>query len=372
MALDLIAIRRDLHQYPEVAHNEYRTAEVIGNILQTLGLNPRRVAKTGVVCEIPGNGNEPMLALRADIDALPIQEQSGLEYASKNPGVMHACGHDVHATILLGVAEQLAQRQAGLRRGVRLIFQPAEEGTTGARELIAAGVLDNVSSIVGLHNYPLLPVGKAAFRAGPLMAASSRFQITITGKGGHAASPHLSADPIVAGAAVVSGLQQLVSRVAHPLEPLVVTVGAFQAGSAFNIIPETAEMLGTVRCFSMELRKSVGQWMTETANDIAAGYRCKAQVEYTEMMPSVNNDPALTQQARQAAASVLGEENLSEAEQVLAAEDFSLYQQIVPGCFFWLGSGGTYHWHHPAYAIDEKVLPTGVRTLSAIALKLLS
>ncbi len=372
MALDLCAIRRDLHQYPEVAHQEYRTAGVIEKTLQTLGLYPRRMAETGVVCDIPGRTSEPMLALRADIDALPIQEQSGVEFASRTPGVMHACGHDVHTTILLGVAEQLVQRQNELRRGVRLIFQPAEEGTTGAREMIAAGVLDNVASIVGLHNYPLLPVGKAAFRVGPLMAASSRFQITITGKGGHAASPHLSADPIVAGAAVVGGLQHLVSRVAHPLEPLVVTVGSFQAGSAFNIIPETAEMQGTVRCYSTELRRNVGQWMTETAGCIAAGYRCQAQVEYTEMMPPVRNDPELTQQARQAAVDVLGEKNVGEAEQVLAAEDFALYQQVVPGCFFWLGSGGPYHWHHPAFTVDEEVLPTGVKTLTAIAVELVS
>lgn len=367
--LDLVTIRRDLHQYPETALNEHRTARVIANHLQSLGLQPRFVATTGVVAEISGVQKGPVVALRADIDALPVQEQSAVEFASRQPGVMHACGHDVHTTVLLGAAQLLCQARHELRGRVRLIFQPAEETTQGARALVEAGVIEQVAAIFGLHNYPSLAAGQVAFRTGPLMAASDRLRIVVRGRGGHAAQPHLTADPLVAAAAVLMGLQTAVSRLVDPLEPLVVSIGHLTGGSTFNVIPDVAMMEGTVRCFSSALRSALPQQLRSIVTGIAEGHRCGAEVEYLPMVPPVTNDPFLTELAMRCATDLFGAESTSLAQRSLAAEDFAVYQQQVPGCFFWLGSGGSHGWHHPEFCIDERALDVGARLLAKIAME---
>lgn len=367
--LDLVTIRRDLHQHPETAFNEHRTARVIADHLRSCGLQPRFVATTGVVAEIAGVLPGPVVALRADIDALPIQEHSGVKFASRRPGVMHACGHDVHATVLLGAALRICQARDQLHGRVRLIFQPAEETTQGAQALVEAGVLEEVAAIFGLHNYPSLAAGRTAFRVGPLMAASDRLEITVHGRGGHAAQPHLTADPLVAAAAVVMGLQTAVSRLVDPLEPLVVSIGHFASGSTFNVIPDMAHMEGTVRCFSSGLRTALPQHLRGIVTGIAEGYRCRAELEYLPMVPPVTNDPFLTELAQRCAIDLLGAENTLLAERSLAAEDFAVYQQQVPGCFFWLGSGGPHGWHHPEFSIDERALDVGANLLAKIAME---
>jgi amidohydrolase len=365
--LDLVAIRRDLHQHPEVAFDEHRTARVIAQHLQSLGLEPRFVATTGVVAEIEGAKPGPIVALRADTDALPILEQSGVEFASRYPGVMHACGHDMHVAILLGAAEILSQTRHELEGRIRLIFQPAEETTQGAQALVEAGIVEGVEAIFGLHNHPGLPAGKVAFRAGPLMAASDRLQITVLGKGGHAAQPHLSVDPVVAAAGILTGLQTLVSRVVDPLEPLVVSIGHLTAGSTFNVIPDTALMEGTVRYYNPALRPVLPEQLKSSVIGIAQGYRCDAEIEYLHMVPPVNNDTRLNELALGCAIELLGEENTLPAERSLGAEDFAVYQEHVPGCFFWLGSGGPHGWHHPGFTVDENALEVGARLLARIA-----
>ncbi|HYF93786.1 MAG TPA: M20 family metallopeptidase [Symbiobacteriaceae bacterium] len=367
--LDLIAIRRDLHRHPEVAFEEHRTAGVVEAALESLGLQPRRCAGTGVVADIAGGGGAgPVIALRADTDALPVTEQSGVDFSSLTPGKMHACGHDVHTTVLLGAAEQLLARRAELCGTVRLLFQPAEEITRGAAAMVADGALDGVDAVFGLHNSPGHAVGVAAFREGPLMAASDRFRMTIRGTGGHGAMPHMTRDPLVAAAAVLIGMQTAVSRAVNPLEPVVVSVCRLAGGTTFNVIPDHAELEGTVRCLAPAVREAMPALLEGIARGIADGYRCTVEFEYERMVGSVNNEPKATALALGVAARVLGAGGVAEAALTMASEDFSVYQERVPGCFFWLGSAGPHGFHHPAFRVDEGCIAVGVRLLSEMAL----
>lgn len=369
-ALDLIAIRRDLHQHPEVAFEEHRTAGVIEGVLASLGLAPRRCAGTGVVAEIIGGaGPGPIIALRADTDALPVSEASGVDFASLVPGKMHACGHDVHTAILLGVAERLVARRASIQGTVRLLFQPAEEQTRGAAVMVKDGAMEGVSAIFGLHNHPGLPVGEASFRVGPMMAASDRWRMVIRGTGGHGAMPHMTRDPLVAAAGVLLGLQTAVSRVIDPLEPVVVSAGRLAGGATFNVIPDRAELEGTVRCLGRSVREGMPALLEGIARGIAEGYRCTAEVEYERMVGSVTNDARAVRLARGVAARVLGEGAVRDAGVTMASEDFSVYQELAPGCLFWLGSGGPYGFHHPGFVVDEACIPLGVTLLSEMALE---
>lgn len=369
MALDLIAIRRDLHQHPETAFEEHRTAQVIEGHLHDLGLTTRRVAGTGVIAEICGAaGPGPTIALRADIDALPLSEQTGLPYASCIPGRMHACGHDVHTAIGLGVAERLLRRRAELRGRVRFLFQPAEEVTLGARAMVEAGALAGVSAIFGLHNQPALPTGTVAVKPGPLFAASDRFAVTIHGTGGHGAYPHLAADPLVAAAAVLTALQTAVSRSIDPLDPAVVSVCRLAGGTTFNVIPDRAELEGTVRCYAPAVRQAMAGLLTAIAQGVAAGHRCRAEVAYQHLVPAVWNDADAAALVATVAKRVLGPARVQEAAMTMAAEDFAVYQQHLSGCFFWLGSAGPHGLHHPAYAVDEACIETGAALLTEVAL----
>lgn len=368
MSLDLIAIRRDLHRHPETAFEENRTAAVITECLRGLGLDPRSCASTGVIADIAGANPGPTVALRADIDALPIHERTGLDYASTCDGKMHACGHDIHTTTLLGVAEQLLQRRSEISGRVRLLFQPAEEVMLGAKAMLAEGALDGVDAIFGLHNHPGMAVGTAAFRVGPLFAAADRFRITIDGVGGHGAFPHLTADPLVAGAAVITALQTAVSRATDPLEPAVVSVCRLSGGTAFNVIPDRAEMEGTVRCYSPAVRAAMPNLLRTIVEQVAAAHRCRAGLEYEQVVPPVRNDAGATTLARSVAERVLGAGAVSDSTLTMAAEDFSLYQERVPGCFFWLGSASPHALHNPFYRPDEACMEVGVRVMTEITL----
>jgi amidohydrolase len=374
LADQLIAFRRDLHQYPELSFREERTAGKVADKLARLGLTFRRgVGGHGIVADLPGGQPGPTIALRADMDALPIAEQSGLEFASRTPGVMHACGHDAHTTILLGAAALLHTRRNELAGNVRFLFQSAEEVNAGADAMIEAGALEGVAEIFGLHNLPTLAAGKAATRAGAMMGSVGRIELTVVGRGGHGAIPEQSIDPVVAASAIVMTLQTAVSREISPFEPAVVTIGSIQAGEANNVIPEQAVMTGTVRAFSEAVHDRLPEIIERIAANTAQAYRCRATLKYTSQVPVLENDSRCNEFVHSTIQSQIGATHCSEAEPTLAGEDFAKYLQRLPGCFFWLGSGPTegaeqaYGLHHPQYRLNEQCIPLGASLLAAIA-----
>lgn len=371
---ELVSFRRDLHRNPELSMEESETAAKVAERLRTLGYEVRTgVGGHGVVAELAGAKPGRTIALRADMDALPIEEESGEPFSSQRPGVMHACGHDAHTAMLLGAAAILAERKEQLAGNVRFLFQSAEEINRGARLMIEQGVLNGVDEIYGLHNLPTLAAGKAATRYGSLMGSVDRIEITLTGKGGHGAIPDQSIDPVVAASAIVMGLQTAVSREISPFDPVVVTIGGVQAGDTYNVIPHRATMVGTIRTFSPSVQASMKERVTRIAGRIAEAYRCAASVEYTEMTPVLVSDDECVSHAIRTIEQAIGADNRVEAAPTLAGEDFSLYLQHVPGCFFWLGSGPregaerAYGLHHPKFRIDERCLPLGASLLAAIA-----
>lgn len=366
----LIAMRRELHQHPELSGEEVWTTERLKGWLAEAGIPVLPLdLKTGVVAEIRGAKPGPVVALRGDIDALPVQEQTGLDYASTIPGHMHACGHDFHTTVLMGSALILQQMRQDLAGTVRLLFQPAEEHATGARDVIAAGALEGVKAIIGGHNKPDVPSGHVGIKAGPIMAASDSMAITITGKGGHAAIPNATIDPVVAASAVVMALQTAVSRVISPLDSAVVSIGHFQAGTAHNVIPSDARLEGTVRTFTKEVRTQVHETIARVVRDVAAGYGCTGEVEWLNSIPAVDNDAAIADLVTKAAEAV--EVPVVHAVPTMGAEDFSEYQQLVPGCFIWIGTGCQENWHHPKFVVDESALKVGAAVYAQAAIEAL-
>ena len=374
----LIELRRDLHRHPELSLQEHRTTALLRARLAAAGLQVHDLGlATGAVATVRGAREGPTLALRADIDALPILEATGLPFASETPGCMHACGHDLHTTVMLGTALALQGVRGGLRGSVRFLFQPAEEIARGARQLIDAGALQGVDAVLGFHNKPDVPVGSVGVRSGPLMAAADMFALEIRGLGGHAAMPDRAIDPIVAGAAVVLALQTAVSRNISPLESVVVSVGQFHAGTAQNIIPDAARIEGTVRCFSPAVREQMPGILRRIATEVAAGFGAEARLEYTAGTPALRNDATLCDLMRRAAAAVVGEERVVEAQPVMASEDFAMYQELVPGHFAWLGVGNpaigaVENWHHPRFIVDEAAIPLGIRVFAQAALDFLA
>lgn len=376
---ELIAFRRDLHRFPELSDEETRTADKVAARLRMPGLSVKTgVGGHGVVAELVGGLPGPTIALRADMDALPIQEETGLPFASEIPGVMHACGHDAHTTILLGAAIRLAGLSGQLAGTVRFIFQPAEETVAGAGRMIADGVLDGVDEIYGLHNWPALPAGKIAGKPGSLHAATDRVEIVVSGKGGHGSMPEQCRDPIVAAAAVIMGLQSVVSREIPAVEPVVISIGSIHGGLANNVIPSTVLLTGTVRTYSNALREQMPERVQRVAAQIAAGYRCQAEVKYITQVPAVVNDEACAQRLRQSVERLAGAANWVEAVPTMGGEDFALYQQHVPGCFFWLGSGPrenaeqAHGLHSPLFVIDEACLALGASVFASFILDRLS
>lgn len=367
---EMVATRRDLHAHPELRYAEHRTAARVAERLRALGLAPRTgVGGTGVTALIEGRAPGPCVLLRADMDALPLTEQNAVPYASRTPGVMHACGHDAHTAVLLGVAGVLAGRARPARGRVLLVFQPAEEGGNGALAMIRDGLLEDppVEAAFGLHVWNHLDAGKVAVVDGPFMAAVDEFVITVRGRGGHGAMPHETRDPVLAAAQVVCALQQIVARNVSPLEAAVVTVAAIHGGSAFNVVPDEVVLRGTARSFTDAVWRALPGRIEEVAAGVAAAHGCRAEVSLERLMRPTVNDPAMAERVRAAARPVVGAQNLV-VERTMGGEDFAEVLARVPGCYFFVGSRneakGLVHPHHsPFFDIDEDALAIGARIL---------
>lgn len=374
---ELIAVRRYLHAHPELSFEEVETAKFIASKLQEFGIEHQtNIGGNGIVGYIKGkNPDSKTIALRADIDALPIFEKNNCSYTSQNEGVMHACGHDVHTTCLLGAAKILNQIKEELNGTIKLIFQPAEEKLPGgASIMIKEGVLKNprVESIYGQHVLPQLETGKVAFKSGISMASCDEIFITVKGKGGHGAVPHLAVDPILIASNIVIALQQIVSRNANPLMPSVLSIGKFIANGATNIIPEEVKMEGTFRTFDEKWRKEAHEKIKTICESIAEGFGGTCDVLIDVGYPFLNNDEILTNNAFQLAKEYLGEEHVEEMPARMTAEDFSYYSQVVPACFYRLGTGNaakgiTSPVHTPTFDVDENCLKIGAGLMAWIA-----
>lgn len=370
IAETLSMIRRDIHKHPELGFQEHRTAGIVSDILENAGIEVRRgVAGTGVVGILHGSSPGRCVAFRADMDALPIEEKTGVEYASVNKGVMHACGHDVHTTCLLGAALILSSIRDSLPGTVKFIFQPAEELNKGARAMLKEKVLSDpdVDAIFGLHAAPAIPAGKIGIKAGPLMAAVDTFRISTLGESGHGAIPDRARDAIVAAAAVIQNLQTIVSRKVSPFDQAVVSIGTIHGGKACNIISDRVEMTGTVRTYSAETRTKISKLMENIITHTCSALGATGELEYIFDLPPLVNDPECAEIGRNAAMTVLGTENLVEPSSSGGGEDFSIFLEHVPGSFFFLGTGGQYEWHHPEFDVDETCLAAGAAVLAQTA-----
>jgi len=367
-----VALRHHLHQYPELSGNEAQTAAHVAALLAPLNLTSVQtdLGGHGIVATLEGAQPGPTIALRADMDALPICEQGEWPYKSLNHGIMHACGHDGHTACLWGAAAVLSGCREHLHGTIKFIFQPAEETTGGAEALCALGIMDNVQAIFALHGWPDLAVGRIGIRPGPIMASADRFDITLRGRGGHAAYPHLGVDPIVAGAQLVQALQTVASREVSPLEPVVVTVAQFNAGTAFNIIPGEARLAGTVRCLSNAVRDSMSQVLERITAGICAASRCEYDFSYIPGPPVVVNDRTLTAFVEDTGRQLLGADNVLLLDTpTMGAEDFAYYLERAPGAFLRLGVGADVSpLHTPTYNFSDTALPFGIELLAHLAL----
>lgn len=371
---DMTAWRHDIHQHPELAYEEHRTATTVAKLLRSFGVDEvvEGIGQTGVV-GIIRTGDGPAIGLRADMDALPIEELSDASYKSVHHGRMHACGHDGHTAMLLGAARYLAETRK-FRGTVVLIFQPAEEGRAGAKAMIDDGLFDRfpVDAIYGVHNIPGIPAGAIALASGPVMAAADRFSITLRGQGGHAAAPHQGRDPIVAGAALVSALQSVVSRNCPPEETLVVSVTEFHGGDAFNVIPDSVRLNGTVRYFRPEIGDLAKARLPQVIQGIAAAHGVEADYVYQEGYPPTVNWEEPANFARQVAEEVCGSENVPVQQPLMFAEDFSFFLQEKPGCYGFIGNGdtgalGCTGLHNPYYDFNDGILPLGASFFARMA-----
>ena len=380
---ELVATRRDLHAHPELGFEEVRTSGIVADRLRQLGLEPRTgVGGTGVLARITGGKPGKTVLLRADMDALPIVEENDVPYRSQASGRMHACGHDCHTSILLGIAKQLVAESKDLKGSVVLCFQPAEElggPKGGAEAMIQDGALEwaKADATFGLHVWQDLPLGTVGVTAGPWMAAVDEFTVTFKGRGAHAAMPQSSRDPVLALAHAVTALQSITSRNADPLKELVVSVTQLRAGSAFNIIPETAWMNGTIRVFDRELWAAIPQHFERVVRGTAAALDCEATILYERGNKPTVNDPALCAFARAAAASVVGEANVRHDVRTMGGEDFSAFLERIPGVFIAIGSrnesrGLTFSHHHPRFDVDEQSLALGAEVLLETARRYLA
>ena len=362
---EITAWRRDFHENPEVMFEVHRTAGIVAEKLRAFGCDEvvEGIGITGVVGVIKGQNTKSgrVIALRADMDALPMSEITGLPYASKTPGAMHACGHDGHTAMLLGAAKYLTETR-NFDGTVVLLFQPAEEGGAGGLKMVEDGAMDrwNVQEVYGLHNYPGLPVGEFAIRPGPLMASADQFEIVVTGKGGHAAEPHQAIDTTLASAQIVVSLQSVVARNVQPIQPAVLSVTALRTESdTFNVIPQTAHIRGTVRCFDPVTRDLVEARLRAVVEHTATAYGASAAIDYQRGYPPTINNPEATQHAINAA-SVVGVKVNPETAPVMPAEDFSYMLEARPGAYIFLGNGDTPMCHHPAYDFTDDAAPFGV------------
>ena len=369
---ELTAIRRDIHRHPELAYEETRTSDIVAEQLQSYGIEIQRgLAKTGVVGTLKAGTANKSIALRADMDALPIQESNNFGHKSVHDMKMHACGHDGHTTMLLGAAKYLSETREfdGI---VHFIFQPAEEGAGGARVMIEEGLFDKfpITAVYGMHNWPLLAAGKFAMRSGPLMAAADTFDIVVTGRGTHAAMPHTGLDPVPIGAEIVSALQTLVSRTTDPLDSAVLSVTQFQAGDAYNVIPETATLRGGVRTLREDTRQTMEAAMERIVSGICEAHGARYDFTYTRGYPPTVNAEEETAYAAAAAADVVGEDNVqTDIAPVMGSEDFAYMLEKKPGSYIFIGNGtgeGSCMVHNPGYDFNDEILTIGARYWSRL------
>jgi amidohydrolase len=379
---DMVALRRDLHEHPELAYEEVRTSAIVAQRLRSLGLQVQTgVAKTGVVGLLRGGASQAgakTIAIRADMDALPIHELNEIDYRSTVDGKMHACGHDGHTSIALAVAAILSKRRAELTGDVKFIFQPAEEGRGGANLMVKEGVMEGVDGVIGLHLMSNFGLGRIGVRAGAVFASADKIVLSVKGKGGHAAMPHSSVDPIVISAYIITALQTLMSRECSPFSPTVITTSIIHAGIAFHIIPETVEMQGTVRTFNQEDREKWLRRIRELATGIASamGGSCDVQALYGPF--ACINDASMTQLVHDAAVVSVGQGNVESSEEVMttSSDDMAYFLNAVPGCYFIVGAhneqkGANYPHHHPRFNIDEDAMPIAAEVLARAAMDFL-
>lgn len=380
LAGSLVDDRRVIHRHPELAYHETETAAFVSRRLRELDIEVQTsVGGTGVVGLLRGGRAGKTVLLRADMDALPIQEPGDLGFASDCLGVMHACGHDAHTAMMLGVARLLSERRESLAGAVKFMFQPAEEGGAGALRMVEQGLLEGpaVDAAFALHVDATRPAGLVTTRSGPTMASADTFTIEVRGKGGHAARPHTTIDPVVVASHIVVALQTLVSRETSPIEPAVLTVGGINAGTAFNVIPDTATIIGTIRTFSEDVRTLMEHRLSEVASGIAGAMRASASISYERLYPTLVNHVSGTELVAGVARETLGADATGERELVMGSEDFSYVLQRVPGAMFYLGVRNP-SWpedrnaHSPAFDLDESALPIGTAVMAATAIKFLS
>lgn len=376
LAPRLIEIRRHLHSHPELSGQEYQTAAYVAGVLSSAGLRVQElVGKTGVVAELPGRSEDQrILAIRADMDALPIQERTNLEFASRQPGIMHACGHDVHTTVGLGTAMMLSQLGESLPGTVRFLFQPAEETAQGAAWMVKDGAIKGTSAIFSLHTFPTIPGGAVGIRYGALTAAADDLEIVIIGESGHGARPHEAIDAIWIASQVITTLQQSISRTQNPLRPVVLTIGQITGGRAPNVIADQVRLLGTVRSLHPETSAALPSWIETIVANICQTYGARYELRYRRGVPSVQNDPMLTQIIESAAQEAWGSDRVQILlEPSLGAEDFALYLDQIPGTMFRLGVGfadqPNFPLHHPMFQVNEAAIITGVVTMTYAAYK---
>ena len=367
--------RRYFHRNPELGFEEIETQKYLISQLTTLGLDPQPMSKTGLVAVLEGEaGIGPCIALRADMDALPIQEANELlSYSSKTPGIMHACGHDGHMAILLGVVEELVRRKSELRGTIKFIFQPGEEGFAGAKMMVTDGVLENphVDAIFGAHLWTYQPVGTIGVKSGPTMAAADEFEINVVGKGGHGAMPQGTVDAISVSAHLVQAIQSIVSRNIDPIDSAVITVGTFNAGSNFNVIAEQAHLTGTVRAYKEKVRQLLKNRLSEICEGTGRSFGAKIHMNYKDGYPPVINDTAATDKLRIAAGKIVGSENVIPPYLTMGGEDMAYYLNERPGCFFFIGAGNhqaqsqseIIPHHSPRFKFDEKALTIGAAVI---------
>lgn len=373
-------LRRDFHKFPEIGFQEIRTAGIVAKELRKLGLEVTTgVGKTGVIANIDGLMPGPVGMLRFDMDALPIQEATGAVYASENPGIMHACGHDGHTAIGLTVAKLLQARRHEIHGSVKLVFQPAEEGLGGAEAMLKDGVLENPRPdfCLGLHLWNERPLGWLSATPGPVMAASEFFKIRLSGKGGHGASPQYTIDPVLASGQIITAVQSIISRNVAPLQSAVISITTVKAGEAHNVIPQEAEMKGTIRSFEPEVREKILERFQQVVHGISQAMDCQVEIELKSITPAVVNDPKITLQVQQVIQTLLPDHELDTQSRTMGSEDMAFFQKEIPGCYIFMGSnnqelGLDAPHHHPRFDFDERALAQSTALMTAAVLKLLA
>ena len=372
-------LRRDFHRHPEIGFNEVRTAGIVARELVQMGLEVTSgIAETGVVALLEGSKTGPVVLLRFDMDALPVFEETGAEYASLTPGIMHACGHDGHVAIGITVARMLNEIRDELPGTVKFVFQPAEEGQGGAERMIKAGVLNNPAPThtLALHLWNEMPVGSVGFVPGAMMAGAALFSIKLTGRGGHGAIPDQTIDPIIAASQIVSALQTIVSRNISPMQSEVVSVTYIRAGETYNVIPQSAELRGTLRFFEPEVKNKLFTRLEQIIELVAKTFECQSELKITDLTPPVVNDIDLTTRLGRLAESVVPDIKVDSSYRLMVSEDMALIMEQVPGCYFLVGSanskkGLNYGHHHPKFDFDETALPAAAALMAAAAVNIL-